>query len=521
MSRAAVIALALAASAIAAPARAEIERYAIVVGHNLGAADEQKLRYAEADAARIAELLTEIGGVRDENAVVLRGKSAGQVRRALIGLNERIRTDQRAGRDAMLFVYYSGHGDADALHLGDSRLELRELEALVRGSSAQIRVLVIDACRSGAVTRVKGGSPAPPIALSAATELPGEGVIVLTAATSGEDAQESDPLGGSFFTHYLVSALRGAADDNGDQTVTVAEAFAYTREQTVLASSRSLAGTQHPTFHYDLRGRADVALSELAADRGRGKLTLPADATYLVMRGSLGGAVVGEIAAGGKRRTLSVPPGSYGVRGRGRDALLEGVVSVSADRETVVDPDRLAHITYARLVRKGAGDVVQVSGPIAGPVLQTAVVRGASPCLGVLAGWAWVRSDVAVSPRLLGCRGAFANRALEAAAGAAALELRVGKAWDLPRVTVELGVVGGGELLYERFTTRGVAPNRLTGAGFVGAGPSAMVSLGGRSYLGLELTAQTHFFVVESQAGVRSAVARFALRGALAIGAWL
>jgi len=125
-------------ASIATTAHAEIERYAIIVGHNVGAADEQKLRYAESDAARVAELMSEVGGVRDENQVVLRGKTADQIRRALIALNERIRTDQRAGRDAVLFVYYSGHGDADALHLADTRLELRELEALVRGSSAQI-----------------------------------------------------------------------------------------------------------------------------------------------------------------------------------------------------------------------------------------------------------------------------------------------------------------------------------------------------------------------------------------------
>jgi len=79
---------------------------------------------------------------------------------------------------------------------------VRELEALVRGSSADIRILVVDSCRSGSVTRVKGGSPAPPIALSTVTELSGEGVIVLTASTAGEDVQESDQLAGSFFTYY-------------------------------------------------------------------------------------------------------------------------------------------------------------------------------------------------------------------------------------------------------------------------------------------------------------------------------
>src|SRR5262249_43932373 len=114
--RIAVITCALALTAGAA--RADVQRYAVIVGHNAGTADEQRRRFAEADAARLSELLGEVGGIPDENQVVLRGKSADQVRRALTATNARIGADQRAGRDALLLVYYSGHGDADALHLG-------------------------------------------------------------------------------------------------------------------------------------------------------------------------------------------------------------------------------------------------------------------------------------------------------------------------------------------------------------------------------------------------------------------
>lgn len=503
-----------------APAHADIERYAVIIGSNNGAKDEQKLRFAEQDATRVGEVLGEIGGVPAENQVVLRGKNAEEVRRALIATNERIRTGQRAGHIAQLFVYYSGHGDADAMHLGDSLLALRELEALVRGSSAQIRILVIDSCRSGSVTRVKGGKAAPPLALSPGVdEVPGEGVIVLTASTAGEDAQESDQLGGSFFTHYLLSGLRGAADNDADQNITVAEAFGYTREQTILASSRTLSGTQHPTFHYDLRGRADITLAHLGAG-GRGRLTLPADATWLVVRG--GDSVVGEIVVGAKRRTLSLRPGKYLVRGRTREALLEGTVTVDADRETTVDAGKLDRTTYARLVRKGGGEILRyVSGPFAGPMVQTTIIEGASPCLGLVAGWSFVRSDLTLSPRIAACRGEFTNQTLEATADALALDLRVAKAWDFSRATVDLGITIGGELLQQRFVTRGTAPTRTSAAGHIDAGAGVAVPLTSRTYLNLELAAQTHFFSVEEQDGVRQMTARFALRSLLAIGAWL
>src|SRR5262245_20947596 len=74
-----------------APAYADTERFAVVIGDNRGASDEQPLRYAESDAQRFADLLGDIGGVPGENLVVLRGKTADEVRRAVIATNERIR----------------------------------------------------------------------------------------------------------------------------------------------------------------------------------------------------------------------------------------------------------------------------------------------------------------------------------------------------------------------------------------------------------------------------------------------
>jgi len=86
-------------------------------------------------------------------------------RAALISINDRIRT--AGATESMLIVYYSGHADAEALHLGATNFALTQLEQLVRGSPAAFRLLVVDACRSGALTRVKGGKPAAafPIAL--------------------------------------------------------------------------------------------------------------------------------------------------------------------------------------------------------------------------------------------------------------------------------------------------------------------------------------------------------------------
>jgi uncharacterized caspase-like protein len=86
------------------------------------------------------------------------------------------------------------------------------------------------------------------------------GEALLTSSTSDELARESDALRGSFFTHHLVSGLRGAADQSKDGRVTLAEAYDYAYAKTVTQAE----GGQHPTFKYDLAGRGDVVLTALA-----------------------------------------------------------------------------------------------------------------------------------------------------------------------------------------------------------------------------------------------------------------
>ena len=106
--RQALIALVL----LPAAAAAQVERFAVVVGNDQGQPPDAALLYAEADASRVAAMLQEVGGVRPENLVLLRGQDAGTVRRTLIAVNDRVRA---AGRQAMLVVYYSGHADSGAL----------------------------------------------------------------------------------------------------------------------------------------------------------------------------------------------------------------------------------------------------------------------------------------------------------------------------------------------------------------------------------------------------------------------
>jgi hypothetical protein len=460
-------------------ASALVRRYALVVGDDRGDASDVALRYAEKDAERVYDVLKDLGGFEPGDMVLLRGEDAERTRTTLIGLNDRVRGTIATGAEAVLVVYYSGHAGADALHMAGSRFELTELEQLVRGSAATFRILVVDACRSGALTRVKGGHSAPPFEIRVDEHLSEQGLVLLTSSAANEDAQESDALRGSFFTHHLVSALLGAADSDGDGRITLEEAYRYAYEATLRSTSETWSGVQHPTFRYELQGAGKLPLTELPiATQRRATLVFPPGRTYLVVEGTEGGSVVAEVADVARARTLSVRAGRYFVRGRATDALLEGEIDAPAGASVDVTDERLRRIAYARLVRKGAGVKAFAHGPEAGYLVRTPLKNASVACQGAFAGYGAHFERLSVSARVAGCHSSFATDTLHANADEVGGELRLVHTWDAPVVSFDAGVALGGWLLAQTFTTSGVAPARFTPAASFAFVPGVHVDLG-------------------------------------------
>lgn len=457
----AMVALAIAVSASGA-AFAE-RRFAVVVGANRGADAEVALKFAELDAQKIADTLVQVGGFSRDDVVVIRGAAPATVRRALIDENDRVRQSQ-PGEPTLLFVYYSGHADADALHLGNERLDVAELEGLVRGSAASFRVLVVDACRSGAMTNVKGARATDAFALPSGAAVGAaaaitEGYVVLTAATAGEDAQESEALRGSFFTHHLVSGLLGAADRDGDREVTLAEAYRHAFTQTVRSSSATLAGTQHPTFRYDLRGRGDVVLASLARTAAitLGTVALPDSLDFLVFNAA-DGNVAAEISASAPARLIALPAGKYVVRGRGRDVLYEGEVVLAAGARSDVQLASLTRLEYSRLVRKGEGDRALLLAPRVGVVSHTAWFEDGGACNGGAVAALVATRYLSIGPRVSLCLAGWQNEVVRSSETELSVDVVAAHVFDLPFVTFELGAFGGLVHSAQVFTTQGTAP---------------------------------------------------------------
>ena len=493
-ARTLALALALALAHPTAARASDASRYALLIASHAGLQGEAELEHAGRDAKKMAEVLTELGGFIPDNVVTLIDVDATRARDALARMNARLRGEREPGRATTLLVYYSGHADDRSLHLGTTVLPWDEIRNAVEGSSADLRVLIVDACRSGQATRVKGLRPDVPFVLPVPNEQLPEGFVILTSAAQGEDAQESDAISGSFFTHHLVSALRGAADGNDDQLVSLDEAYRYARDQTIAATSTTTIGVQHPTFRYSLKGRGNVILTRLAPTRSQGRVALPGVGHFIFHVGRREGPIAAEVSSPSAGTRLSLGAGRYFVRWRERDRFREGDLTLQAGRDTALTASSMQIFEYGRFVRKGGGEGLSTSLAVFWS-LSPAATDGYLPALGGGLGLSFELQDLTIDTTLAY---SYADVGGLGATSAPLHELSlvagVRKAFDLRLLSLSFGLRLG---IVAHLQEPALEPSRLhVGPIFdavartdipLGDGPLALLVEGGLRVLALEV----------------------------------
>ncbi len=310
---------------LAAPApawAADVTRRALVIGANDGGLDLQPLRYAEEDAWRMAGVLQELGGFSPADVTVLVSPTEERVQAELA----RAAAELGAADETLFLFYYSGHADPSGLRLGSDLYPYAALKEDIREVPADVHLGIVDACRSGALTRVKGASVSAPFLADA--PLDAEGEAWLAAAAADEDAQESDRIEGSFFTHYLLSGLRGAAD-TGDGWVSLNEAYTYAYDRTVARTGGTEAGTQHPSYDFQLQGNGDLRLTEVKRATATVRFPSELEGEILVLRQPEGTPVAEVAKPAGRELDLALAPGRYLMRRRVEGEIQEVTVSLS------------------------------------------------------------------------------------------------------------------------------------------------------------------------------------------------
>ena len=344
---------------------------------------------------------------------------------------------------------------------------------------------------------MKGGKPVAAFPIALGDTLAADGVVFWTASAASEEAQESDTIKGSFFSHFLVSGLAGPADADNDGAVTTAEAYEYARAATLRASSRTLAGIQHPTFRDELAGREAIVLTRPGAtDPRRAAIRVPEDHDMLVLAGSADGPVVAEVGVHDRTRRLNVRAGKYFIRARGDTHLLEGTITVGAGDDHTVADRELVRVDYIEVAAKGARFVPAAPDAVeAGALVRTPLLDGGDACLGAVAGYAITLGWIVLTPRISECRERSRNPFVATATDNVVADVRLSHAWRVGSFTFGAQVQAGAAMLHQHFMTEGDAPSRTSAGGLFGGGASVELAISHGAYA--SLAGEVDSFVVQ------------------------
>ena len=248
------------------------ERWAVVVGISKYEHNDKgipNLDSAANDARIFADFLKspEGGGFKNENVLVLTDAQAtsAALRRALFTFLK------KAIEEDFVIFFYSGQGtpepgipenyylltyDADPDDLPSTAIPTWDVDtAFRRNIKAKRAVIIADASHINSIGKATGtrgvrGSNLINKYLKNLSES-GEGKAIFTATQDGQVNAKTHFKGRNtgLFTHYLLEALSGAADENNDSIVTLGEVIDYTTDL-VSAASR---GKQRP----DIAGSFD------------------------------------------------------------------------------------------------------------------------------------------------------------------------------------------------------------------------------------------------------------------------
>lgn len=455
------IAFALALT-LAAGSFAHAETIAVIAGSNLGSSEEEPLRYAVEDAERMRDVLLALGGTRRERVLFVAAPTARTLGRALAEARGRAAELHDQGKRVQVIFYFAGHGDDNALHLPGGNLALEDLRRALDDVPADVHLLLVDACRFAG--RARGLQRGPAFSLAPATPAP-TGSVELRASAAGEGAQESDELRGGLFTHYLLSGLRGAADLDGDQRISLSELYAYIYRKTLRASS---IAPQHATFSIDLHGAGELILTE---PRGAAAtLDVPAGSARYVVFAVPSDVVMGELSGdeGGK---LALPAGRYlVVRRRGAQASV-AEVDLSWGGAHHVDARDFRDVAREELVSRGGKVELRHWRAGAAAGVEAPFINANGPALRGQLDFAWSRGRLVLAFGGLFTVGTVATVGFSGTQGAIGLDGSVGARVWLGRATVVLSLGLEGRWTWQRL----VPPD---------AGQRAMANLPTSTWLG-------------------------------------
>jgi hypothetical protein len=410
-------------------------RMAIVIGNNAGLEEEKPLSYATRDAQQIYTALMQLGGVDQGRGNLLLDPTVDQVRLAFKDAAGRVGAFRAQGEKVQLLIYYSGHGSDLALHMNGEKLPLSDIRSYFRDLAADLKLLIADACFSGALIQKKGASLADPVPLKYVNELKVNGSAILTSSSAGEFSQESRELQGSLFTHYFLTAIRGAADFDHDGQVTLWEAYNLTQQNLRRKFAPSSGVSQHPEFDVDLHGSDNLVLTRVSLGQALLSLKGLPQGEYKIME-AVSSLEVAEVNLNDPEGLLlALPKATYMVYHSDSRKAQAGFADLRRAGRVDLGPQDFSPVALGALTAKGYADSPAMQRSRRGPLQLTAEPR-------------LYTSFPGRGPNALALEAALQGNWLDLAASASFLYLPKSRGTEAGNSFEEGGLGAAGELRY-------------------------------------------------------------------------
>jgi hypothetical protein len=337
-----------------------LRRFALVIGCNDGGKSRTKLQYAADDAVSFVRVMRELGALDERDLVLLTDPSASEIREGFRSIKLKAATAQANSGRKELLLYFSGHSDEEGiLPMGD-KISYSDIRSWIAGIDVNVRVAILDSCASGAFTRAKGVIKRPAFLVDSSSET--KGYAFITSSAEDEVAQESDRIKGSFFTHYLVSGLRGAADSTNDGVVTLNEAYSYAFRETLARTEKTQYGAQHAKYDIQLTGTGDLVLTDLReavcglviADDLEGKFFVRDSSGNLI-------AEIGKLS--GKPVELGMEPGTYDISVEMKGSMYEARAVLSKNKYVTLSRESFAKTDREKARPRGNDETIGEEEP--------------------------------------------------------------------------------------------------------------------------------------------------------------
>ena len=231
--------------------------YAVVIGIGNYQDDRiPKLKYATVDAEEIYNVLTDQQyGNFPENQVKLLIDEQATYNNIKSAIGTWLKRNTL--KDDTVVIFFAGHGapedektywvtyNANIDDLYGTALSNDEIADMLDRVEAKKMIAFLDSCYSAATINRTDKKRSIIIVKDPFQKFKGKGRVIITSSDGKEQSVEIDAFGHGIFTYYLLKALKGDADRNGDGYIELDEIWDYVKYR-VTNTARRYGRTQTP-----------------------------------------------------------------------------------------------------------------------------------------------------------------------------------------------------------------------------------------------------------------------------------